>query len=56
MIEPIDDYDLAFDRAVTAVQSVIPDCDDEQAFELITAISCVVVELFRHSFTEEHKQ
>lgn len=55
MTDPIDDYDQAFDRAVMAVQSAIPNCDDERAFELVTAISLAVLEVLKHSLQEQQQ-
>lgn len=55
MIDPIDSYDAAFERAVLAVQSAIPHCDDERAFELVTAISLSVLEVIKHSLKEQQQ-
>lgn len=51
----MDEYDLAFDRAVLALQSAIPELDDERASEVLTAISLAVVEVIKHLLTGETK-
>lgn len=49
----MDAYDQAFERAVLALQSAIPNLDDERATEVVTAISLAVLEVLKHSLKEQ---
>jgi hypothetical protein len=51
----MDDLNLAYDRAVLALQSAIPDLEEERAYEVVTAISLAVIEVIKHSLTGESK-
>lgn len=55
MSDPIDTYDESFERAVMALQSAIPNLDDERAFEVVTAISLSVLEVLKHSLQEQQQ-
>ena len=51
----MDAYDEAFYRAVLALQSAIPNLDDERATEVVTAISLAVLEVLKHTLQERQK-
>lgn len=49
------EYDLAFERAVLALQSAIPNLDDERANEVVTAISLAVLQVIKDQLQEQDK-
>lgn len=51
----MDAYDQAFERAVLALQSAIPNLDDERANEVVTAISLAVLEVLKHTLQERQR-
>lgn len=49
------ELDMAFDRAVLALQSAIPDLEEERAYEVVTAISMAVCEVIKWKLQEQDK-
>lgn len=53
MMDALDDYDLAFDRAILSLQSAIPDLDDEAAADVVTSLTIAVLETLKHVMKEQ---